>query len=169
VKIVVIWLFANSASSLIFAVLSRAGLSASYTTVLKTLCLLTRSAQNTMITKAARRGFLLIYDNINQMCCAWDPDLGDHDTIDNGTAATYLELVDCDIKKAFDLHVLKKAQDERGQANLNSDVLLKCIKMQELNSVMALHCLGFLVHEMPVLGQHKDFIDLWFQTTHASH
>jgi hypothetical protein len=100
-----------------------------------------------MITKAARHGFLLIYNNINWMCCAWDPDLGDHDTIDNGTAATYVGLADCDVEKAFDPHVLKNAQDEQGRANLNSDVLLKHIKMQELNSVMAL-----LVHKMPMIG-----------------
>jgi hypothetical protein len=34
---------------------------------------------------------------------------------------------------------------------------------------MALHCFGFLVHETPVLGRREDFIDLRFQTTHASH
>jgi hypothetical protein len=100
---------------------------------------------------------------------AWDPDLGERDTIDNGTAATYVQLADCDVEKAFDPSVLKDAQDQRGREKLDCDVLFNRINMPELNSVMALHCLSFLVQETSVLEHHKDFINLRFQTTHSSH
>ncbi|KAF8175501.1 hypothetical protein K438DRAFT_1979722 [Mycena galopus ATCC 62051] len=64
-KIAGIWLFANNASASIFSVLSQIGLSASYTTVLKTLHALSLSAQSLIREKVRLRAFVLIYDNIN--------------------------------------------------------------------------------------------------------
>lgn len=168
-KITGLWLFANNASDTIFSVLSRVGLSSSYTTILSMLETLSEATQTSIRFKAITRAFLIIYDNINRMIRAWDPDLGQRDTVHSGTAATYVELEDCDIEKAFDPQKLKDAQDAHGREKLDAEVLRDRIDMKELNLIMALHSLSFLVQNTPCLHKHQEFINLRFQTTHASH
>ncbi|KAJ6478102.1 hypothetical protein C8R47DRAFT_1051332 [Mycena vitilis] len=168
-KIAGIWLFANNASASIFSVLSRIGLSSSYTTVLKTLRTLSISAQSTIRVKAHLRAFLIIYDNINRMLRAWDPDLGQRDAIDNGTASTLVELVGRDFEKALNPKPLKEARAAGLRAQLTTDVLLRRIDTTELNTLMALHCIMFLIAEAPALAPHKSFINLRFRTTHVKH
>jgi len=65
----------------------------------------------------------LIYDNINRMNRAWDPDLGQKDAVHSGTAATFVELEDCDIFEAFDARILKKNHNEQKHCGLNINVL----------------------------------------------
>ncbi|KAI0312119.1 hypothetical protein OF83DRAFT_1176932 [Amylostereum chailletii] len=101
-RIVGVWMFSHTAPHGMYAVLGRLGLSVSYTSVLSFLQVLSQSAINAMREKATHRAFLLIYDNINRMSRSWNPELGKKDTIHNGTAATFVELEDCDIHKAFD-------------------------------------------------------------------
>ncbi|KAJ7081406.1 hypothetical protein B0H15DRAFT_803715 [Mycena belliarum] len=168
-KIAGIWLFANNASSSIFSILSRIGFSSSYTTVLKTLRTLSASAQSVVRLKARLRAFLLIYDNINRMHRAWDPDLGQRDRMDSGTAATFIELMNCDVAKAFDPIPLKAARDKNVRKQLTTEVLLSRIDMAQLNGLMALHSLSFLVAETPALVSQKPYINLRFRTTHAKH
>ncbi|KAJ7119268.1 hypothetical protein C8R43DRAFT_1137151 [Mycena crocata] len=168
-KIAGIWLFANNASASIFSVLSRIGLSSSYTTVLKTLRTLSTSAQSIIREKAQQRAFLLIYDNINRMSRAWDPDLGQRDTMNNGTAATFIELMNCDVGKAFDPQALKAARDAGLRAQLTTEALYDRIDAPELNAVMGLHCLSFLISETPILAPHQAYINLRFRTAHAKH
>ena len=93
---------------------------------------------------------------------AWGPDLGQKDKINNGTAATYVELEDCNIEKAFNVQALKEAQAEGRQAQLDTQVLYRRIDWEKLNSVMALsrYCLIFLPLELPSLASHREFIDL---------
>ncbi|KAK6987697.1 hypothetical protein R3P38DRAFT_2805605 [Favolaschia claudopus] len=168
-KIAGIWLFSNNASASIFSVLSRIGLSSSYTTILKTLRTLSASAQTIVREKALLRAFLLIYDNINRMHRKWDPDLGQYDMMDSGTAATLVELVNCDVKKAFDPQPLKEARQARLRAQLTTQVLMNRIDSKELNAVMALHCITFLISETPALAPLQSLINLRFRTTHAKH
>ncbi|KAJ7143535.1 hypothetical protein C8R43DRAFT_891527 [Mycena crocata] len=168
-KISGIWLFANNASASIFSVLSRIGLSSSYTTVLKTLRTLSTSAQSIIREKAQQRAFLLIYDNINRMSRAWDPDLGQRDMMNNGTAATFIELMNCDVGKAFDPQALKAARDAGLRAQLTTKPLYDRIDAPELNAVMGLHCLSFLTSETPILAPHQVYINLRFRTAHAKH
>ncbi|KAJ7140868.1 hypothetical protein C8R44DRAFT_866555 [Mycena epipterygia] len=132
-KLAGIWLFANNASASIFTVLSRIGLSSSYTT---------RS---------------------------WDPDLGQRDNMDSGTAATFIELMNCNVGKAFDPKALKDARDAGVRGKLTTQVLLERIDMPELSALMALHCISFLIADTPVLAPHQAFINLRFRTTHAKH
>ncbi|KAK7026542.1 hypothetical protein R3P38DRAFT_2527715 [Favolaschia claudopus] len=168
-KIAGIWLFANNASASIFSVLSRIGLSSSFTTVLKTLKTLSESARVTVRAKARLRAFLLIYDNINRMHRKWDPDLGQHDAMDSGTAATLVEVVNCDVEKAFDPQPLNEARKAGVRSQLTTEVLMDRIEMQELTSVMALHCVTFLIADTPVLTPHQAWINLRLRTTHAKH
>ncbi|KAJ7201809.1 hypothetical protein GGX14DRAFT_544611 [Mycena pura] len=168
-KIAGIWLFSNNASASIFSVLSRIGLSSSYTTVLKTLRVLSKSAQSIVREKAHSRAFLLIYDNINRMQRAWDPDLGQRDGMNSGTAATFVELMNCDVGKAFDPKPLNEARAAGLRGQLTTEVLLQRIDIPELHAVMGLHCITFLIAEAPILASHQAFINLRFRTTHAKH
>jgi hypothetical protein len=168
-KVAGLWLFANSASDNIFSVLSRAGFSSSYTTVLKTLRTLSKSAQELITTKAKSRQFLLIYDNINRMQRAWNPDLGERDRMNSGTAATYIQLADCNVETAFDIKHLAASQAKQGRKKLDVNVLLKRINWAEVNKLFTLHSLSFLAQETEHLSHHRDYINLRFRTTHASH
>lgn len=168
-KIVGIWLFAHTAQHSIYAVLGCLGFMVSYTSVLKLLKALSKSALTTIREKAKLRAFLLIYDNINRMARAWDPDLGKQDKMNNGTAATFIELEDCDIQKALDPEPLQKARQEERRKALSINVLYNHINWTKLDSVMALHCLQFLAEEVPSLAGHRDFIKLRFETTMAIH
>jgi hypothetical protein len=113
--------------------------------VLKTLCALSTSAQSTIWEKAREGAFLLIYNNINCMQQAWDPDLGQHDAMNSGTAATFVELMNCNVGKAFNPKPLKEARAAGVQAQLTTKVLQEQIDFLELNAVMALHCVVFLI------------------------
>ena len=93
-QIIGLFLFANACSYAVYPILNRAGISTSYTTVGKLLRRLTRSTQEEAHAIAKTRAFLLIYDNINRMRRAWDPELGQKDTVLNGTAATLVEIED---------------------------------------------------------------------------
>ncbi|CAK5263202.1 unnamed protein product, partial [Mycena citricolor] len=164
-----IWLFANNASASIFAVLSRIGLSSSYTTILDTLRSLSRSTQKAIRIKAQQRAFLLIYDNINRMRRVIDPDLGQHDVMQSGAASMLIELVPCNVQTAFDPAPLREAREAGLRRRLTTDVLMNRLNMEELNALIALHCLTFLIAEAPVLHGHQAQINLRFRTSHAQH
>jgi hypothetical protein len=168
-QIVGLFLFANTCSYAVYGVLNRAGISTSYTTVGKLLRRLSQSARDTIRTQARARAFLLIYDNINRMRRAWDPDLGQKDVVLSGTAATYVEIEDCDVEKALDPNTLKEACAKGERAKLNVKVLEERIDFRKLHSVFALHCLKFLADEVPSLSNHRTFINERFQTTLQSH
>ena len=107
-----VWMFSHTAPYGMYGILSRLGISSAYTSVLKVLWSLSDSTQKTIHTKANSHSFLLIYDNINRMTQAWDPDLGEKDTMHSGTAGTFVEVEDCEIAKAFDASILCKNHDE---------------------------------------------------------
>ncbi|KAI0077435.1 hypothetical protein K474DRAFT_1771763 [Panus rudis PR-1116 ss-1] len=167
-KIVGIWLFANSASPEIFAVLCRIGLSVAYTTTIHSLRQLTKSARAKLHTIAETRRFALIYDNLNRMKRVWDPELGQKDIMDSGTAATLVVLEDCDFEKAFDLQALKDAQAAGRRRELTEQVLYGRIDWEKLDTVMALHCLSFLAAEIS-RDDVDDFVKLQLQTSSAIH
>ena len=159
-KLVGTWLFAHTAQNSVYDVLGRFGLAVSYTSVLKFLKALSLSAKDVIREKAKTRAFLIIYDNINRMFRAWDPDLAQKDYIHNGTAATYVEIEDCNIDKAFDPQPLKAALDAQKRTALSLEVLYRRVNWQHLNEVMALHCLQFLADECPSLEGTQSFVQL---------
>ena len=118
---------------------------------------------------AQSRVFLLIYDNINRMQRAWDPELGQKDTVLSGTEATFVEIEDCNVKKALDPDALKETCAKGDRAKLNVKVLENHIDFRKLYAVFALHCLKFLVDEVPSLTGHRTFINERFRTTLQSH
>lgn len=168
-QVIGLFLFGNSCSFAIYALMSRLGLSTSYTTVGKLLCKLTRASQATLHEIAVARAFLLIYDNINRMRRAWDPDLGQKDTVLNGTAATLVELKDCDVEKALDPNTLKDACDRGDRAKLNLTDLEEQINFIKLHDVFGTHILKFLVDEIPSLARHRNYVNNRFKTTHSTH
>lgn len=164
-----LFLFGNACSYAIYPVLSRAGISTSYTTVGNLLRRLTKSTQTKIREVAQTRGFLLIYDNINRMRRAWDPDLGQKDKVLNGTAATLVELEDCDPEKALDPKKLKEAKEKGDRAKLNTETLVRRIDFPKLYQVYALHCLKFLVDEVPALSIHESLINTRLRVTLKGH
>lgn len=164
-KLIGVWLFANSASYETYAVLGRIGLSVSYTTVLKSLRQLSVSKKIHLHAQAIARCFLLLYDNINRMIRVWDPELGQRDVMDNGTAAAYVVLEDCDPVKAFNVEALEKAQAQQRRKELSVDVLYNRVDWTKLTGTMAVHCLGFLLQEVPDLEGVKAFIAKRLEST----
>ncbi|THH04412.1 hypothetical protein EW146_g10186 [Bondarzewia mesenterica] len=162
-----IWLFAHTAPHGVYAVLNRLGLSVSYTTVLKLLRSLSHSAKGVIRTKARTRAFLVIYDNINRMARAWDPDLGQKDHIYNGTAATFIELEDCNPERAFDTEPLRNAREQEQRKGLDWKLLYQRVKWDQVNEIFALHSLAMLVEATPSLVDHQAFIQLQFRTRTA--
>ncbi|KAI0038909.1 hypothetical protein FA95DRAFT_1550988 [Auriscalpium vulgare] len=168
-KLMGVWLFAHTAQHGVYAILGRMGLSISYTGVLKLLRSLSVSARNLMRETAKARAFLLIYDNINRMFRARDPDRGQQDIINNGTAETFVELDDCDVEQAFDVQALRSAQDSRAREGLTMDVLERRIDWNHMNKIFALHCLRVLVQAVDGLEQYHELVLTRFRTTMAVH
>ncbi|KII90407.1 hypothetical protein PLICRDRAFT_157547 [Plicaturopsis crispa FD-325 SS-3] len=167
-----VMLFAYTAPHGLYTVLSRLGVSVSYTTVLKLLRRLSESAKENVRKKAKSRAFLLIYDNINRMSRAWDPDVGQKDIIHNGTAATYVELEDCDVEKAFDPNTLRAAQEAQGRKKLNINVLHDRVDWGKLNKTLALQCALILVDHVPTLDKskrHREVLELRLRVALAIH
>ncbi|GBE85253.1 hypothetical protein SCP_0704400 [Sparassis crispa] len=168
-KVVGVWLFAHTAHHGLYSILSRLGFSVSYTSVLKLLRRLAVSAKEVIQRKSTSRAFLLIYDNINRMKRAWDPDLGQKDAIHNGTAATYVELEDCDVEKAFDVKALRESQQQERRKQLDLGVLYKRINWMKLNATMATHILAILIEAIPALSVHLPLLRIRFETTLMIH
>ncbi|GBE83773.1 hypothetical protein SCP_0508290 [Sparassis crispa] len=168
-KVVGVWLFAHTSQHGVYAILTRFGFTVSYTSVLKLLRSLSQSAKSLIQQKAKSRAFLLIYDNINQMSRAWDPDLGQKDTIHNGTAATFVELDDCDVTKAFDVNRLHHAQQAERRKDLNLETLYKRVDWERLNATITTHVLSFLVEAVPALAVHHEMVQLRLKTTLMVH
>ncbi|THH01002.1 hypothetical protein EW026_g1593 [Hermanssonia centrifuga] len=164
-----VWLVANAASSYIFTVLGRMGLCVSYTTTRNLLDGLSQSTRKVIQEKAKWRTFLLIYDNINRMLHVWDPEFGDKDVMDSGTAATFVELQDCDVQKALDADVLETARAKQMRKSLDIDVLYGRIKHDHLLDVMAVHTLSFLVQHVPSIIHMQEHLTLRLQTSLAIH
>lgn len=100
---------------------------------------------------------------------AWDPDIGQADRMHSGTAATYIELEDCDVDKAFDISVLQQAHDEERRNALDINTLYDRINWEKLTGVVALHALNLLTEAIPSLHNHRDIIQIRFKTTLAIH
>ncbi|TFY75470.1 hypothetical protein EWM64_g8542 [Hericium alpestre] len=124
-KMISVWLFAHTAQHGVYTVLSRFGFSTSYTSVLKFMHALSKSAQSKLRDIARLQ-------------------LGQRDTIHNRTAVTFVELEDCDPKKAFDPEPLWRVHQEKRRAQLTCKTLHHRIDHAKLNSWLALHCLLFL-------------------------
>lgn len=169
-KLISVWLFANCVSQEVFAIFSRVGLAVSYTTTVNLLGRLSKSAQE-KVRKAAKSGaFLLIYDNINRMRRVWDPELGEQDTIDSGTAATFVIVEDCgDPQKAFDIKSFEQARTEQRRRALDYKVLHRRVDWDHLKSVIAVHVVSFLVQEVPTLTLFQANLNDLLRTDLAKH
>jgi hypothetical protein len=83
----------------------------------------------------------------------------------NGTAATLVEIEDCDVEKALDPQVLEESIAKGGRANLNIDILYNQVDFHKSHSIFALHSLKFLTDEVEALAVHQQFINIRFRTT----
>src|ERR1700722_8245074 len=100
---------------------------------------------------------------------AWDPELGQKDTILNGTAATLVEIEDCDVEKALDPQALNNTMAKGLRTNLNINVLHNRVNFHKLHSIFALHSIKFLVDNVKSLEGDQNFINERFRTTLKEH
>lgn len=169
-KLMGIWLFSNSVPHGVSDVLGRVGLSASYTTTLSLLKDLSASAQQTIRALAVTHLFLLIYDNINRMRRVWDPELGERDRMDSGTAATFVVLENCPqetLARTFDVEALDRARAQQGRKALTATVLRNRVDWSHYRLVMVVHTVAFLVQDVAVLACFQDELNQRLRTTLA--
>jgi len=83
-----IWLFANSAAYGMYRVLCRMGLSVSYTTVLRSLRILSKHSTRDVYDVANTSNFIVVYDNINRTCYMYSTESPDRSKLLSGTAST---------------------------------------------------------------------------------
>ncbi|KAF8605760.1 hypothetical protein BDV93DRAFT_438162, partial [Ceratobasidium sp. AG-I] len=167
-KIIGVWLFACSAPAHIYRVFCRFGLSVGYTTVIQTLHQLSQQSKEAMRQLAEKKPFLVIIDNINRQCRFWRPALGQHNLMMSGTAATFVELTNC-TADAFDPTPVLDAKEKQLCSSLTAEVLYDRINQVHLSSVMALHCLVFLVRDCPALSHLSNYVEHTLRTTYAIH
>ncbi|KAG8723858.1 hypothetical protein FRC09_001437 [Ceratobasidium sp. 395] len=167
-KIIGIWLFACSAPVSIYRVLCRIGLSVGYTSVLRSMAILSEHSKSYTQELAAKKLFLIIIDNINRQRKFWRPALGQQDLMLSGTAATLVELQGC-TQSDFDPRPVIDAQNRKLRSNLTPEELYDQVDHVHLSSVMALHCLNFLISSCPTLSSLSDYVPNELRTTYAIH
>lgn len=168
-KMMAVWLFSHRAAHGVYDILSRMGLSVSYTTMLKMLEKLADSAQATVRMEALLQAFMLAYDNINRKRVVYDPELGDADQMDSGTAAAFILLQDCDPAKALDMAALEQARSTQQRKELSAQVLHRRIDWGHLDNVMAVHTASFLVQHIDSLSHLRDPLNARLRTTLKKH
>ncbi|KAG8695907.1 hypothetical protein FRC08_007495 [Ceratobasidium sp. 394] len=168
-KIIGLWLFACSAPVHVFRVLCRIGLSIGYSSVLGVFENLSTFSIKTTRSLAAQGRFLIIFDNINRQRKFWQPSLGQHNLMMSGTASTLVELMERTPNKAFDPKPVLDAQNRRRRLSLTTQKLYDRIDQAHLGSVMALHCLNFLISHCPSISHLSSYVTEQFRTTYAIH
>ncbi|QRV85550.1 transmembrane protein [Ceratobasidium sp. AG-Ba] len=86
----------------------------------------------------------------------------------SGTASTLVELIGFD-EIAFDPAPVLDARARRLRVALTPQVLWDRINQKHLSSVMALHCLNFLVKNCVALSGLYEYVNTQFRTTFAIH
>lgn len=162
------WFFSSGAPSNLYHVASRLGISVGYTTMIRMLTQLAASSVDLTRALAKLFQFIIIMDNINHQRKFWTPRLGQQDMMMSGTASTLVELMEFD-PVAFDPAPVLDARSQRLRQNLTPEVLWDRIDQAHLSSVMALHCMNFLVSNCPVLSHLSQFVTEQLRTTYAIH
>ncbi|KAG9093364.1 hypothetical protein FRC06_011545 [Ceratobasidium sp. 370] len=118
---------------------------------------------------AAKGRFLIIFDNICQQRRFWQPSLGQHDLMMSGTAATLVELMERTPKEAFNPKPVLDARNRQLRLSLTTQKLYNRIDQAHLSSVMALHCLNFLISHCPAISHLSSYVTEEFRTSYAVH
>ncbi|KAG9090825.1 hypothetical protein FRC06_000864 [Ceratobasidium sp. 370] len=168
-KIIGLWLFSCEAPAHIYWVMCRIGLSIGYSSVLGVFENLSSHSIETTRSLAVKGRFLVIFDNICQQRRFWQPSLGQHDLMKSGTAATLVELMERTPNDAFDPKPVLDARNSQLRLSLTTQKLYDRIDQAHLGSVMALHCLNFLVSHCPTISHLSSYVTEQFRTTYAVH
>ncbi|THG93322.1 hypothetical protein EW026_g7883 [Hermanssonia centrifuga] len=103
------------------------------------------------------------------MLRVWDPELGQKDIMDSGTAATFIEVEDCNPEKAFDVAALHAARAKQRRKELDVHVLYGQIDWTSLRNIMAVHVLSFLVQDVPSLSHLQKTLTDYLRNTLSIH
>ncbi|KAJ6540235.1 hypothetical protein B0H10DRAFT_2245232 [Mycena sp. CBHHK59/15] len=166
-----LFLFTCNAHRDVFALLSRIGLSVSYSMVLQTLhALAADSATQLQLYGAAvavgQPMFLLLFDNVNKMQRAWQKVLGRRDMLTSGTAATLIGLEDV-TEEAMDSKPLLENLAAKKRKKLTVEQLLKDIDWDHLEGIGSGTAAAVWTKHVPSLRVHGRSVTKKFRETHA--
>lgn len=138
-SIIGVFLFTCNANRDIVSILSRVGLSISYSAVLGILNVLAADADFHLrawgaATEKNSPAFLLLFDNINKMQRAWQVTLGHRDQVQSGTAATLIRLEDIP-SGAMDAEPFLKNLKEKKRKDLTTDQMMNDIDWDHITGV----------------------------------
>jgi len=154
-----IWLFANSAAYGMYRVLCRMGLSVSYTTVLRSLRILSKHSTRDVYDIANTSNFIVVYDNINRTRYMYSTESPDRSKLLSGTASTLYLIEDGDLA-AVNPAVVRSARQSRSREGMTPQYLLEAATKHEeqLINLMALHVLSFLLQSDASFNQHQPLL-----------
>ncbi|KAJ8095459.1 hypothetical protein PM082_023229 [Marasmius tenuissimus] len=168
-----IFLFTCNANRDLIAMLSRCGLSLSYSAILATLHTLASDADAKLLlygkaVSTAQPLFQFLFDNVNKMHRAWEQVWGRRDEVMSGTASSLIELVDVPLG-ALRLQPLLERIERKGRLNMTVDTLKDDINWGHLAGVGSATVLRILVSQIEPMGQFKADVEKLFSATYARH
>ncbi|KAJ6601701.1 hypothetical protein DFH09DRAFT_969262, partial [Mycena vulgaris] len=166
-----LFLFTCNAHRDIYSLLSRAGFSVGYSTVLSTLHVLAADSNTQLkafgaVVEFTQPMFLLLFDNVNKMQRAWQQVLGRRDTLSSGTAATLIGLEDVteDAMNSAPLLANIKAKKRK---NLTVEELVDDIDWEHLEGVGSGTAAAAWTKHVPSLHKHGSAVTNKFRVTFA--
>lgn len=168
-----ITLFTCNSHQLLYRILSRVGLSVSYSTVLRKLHALAQDASEALKARgdSVRAGFpnfQAVFDNLNQMRRSWQQTLGHKDQVQSGTAATIIQLENVP-QGALDTALVEENMRNQLRKDLTVDDLYNDIDFEHLAGVGAATVMQIAAKHIPALSHHRGRIEELFTVTYKKH
>ncbi|KAL0574504.1 hypothetical protein V5O48_007454 [Marasmius crinis-equi] len=172
-SIVGLFLFTCGTNRDTIVMLSRFGLTVSYSTILGILHTLAAdsSARLKMLGEAVKVGqpiFQFLFDNVNKMRRAWEQVLGHRDEVKSGTASTVIELEDVP-DGALDHDKLEARIKEQKRREMTFEKLLEDIDWEHIEGIGTATLLRTWVNQIPPLNKFKPNVETMFKVTHSLH
>lgn len=166
-------LFSCNANRAVFSILSRIGISSSYSATISRLHSLAEAVGDRLevLGEAAYSHgvyWIIIYDNINKHHRPWFQDLGKTSEVKNGTAATLVMMDDYPegAMDATEYHA-NCAKNERQQ--LTVERLIEDVNDQHIENVGTGTILRVLVKYIPGLACYEEDVEALYLTEYARH
>ncbi len=157
-------MFTCGAHQIVYRILSRWGMSISYSTTIERLKMLAAGADEKLKAwgKTAEDGdpkFQIVFDNINKMQRAWEANLGEQDILRSGTAAAVIKLEDVPpnaLKCVAEVEANIEAQKRK---ELTVEDLLSDIDWNHTKAAGVMVILRVWFEYIPSLSIHKSALE----------
>lgn len=168
-----LFLFTCNANCDIYAILSRIGMTIAYSSVLialKSLAVdrdMRLRAWGAMVQIGAPT-FLLLFNNVNKMKCAWQARIGHEDEVKSGTAATLIKLEDIPDSAMLAAPVLENLK-KKVRNDLTVEMLRDDINWPHIEGVGAATVLRIWIKHIPGLKKFQPSVMHLFLETYSKH